>query len=65
MFQLLMAYPDFLIRKTIFSQRQVSSQKEKTTNIHIEKLNFSYDFRTEGGAFHNRAKNKIIPEKNF
>ena len=31
----------------------------------MEKFNFSYDFRTEGGAFHNCTKNKKIPEKNF
>ena len=31
----------------------------------MEKFNISYNFRTEGDAFHNHTKNKKIPEKIF
>ena len=31
----------------------------------MEKFNFSYDFRTEGGAFHNGTKNKKNPTEKF
>ena len=31
----------------------------------MEKFNFSYDFRTDGRAFHNCTKNKKYPKEKF